>query len=120
MEYSRDQIETLRDVRGIFAEAGFEIFDLKRRKHVLEFAAVKRDTFGLAINASGLVARLFRGRVRIQFFHSTSPIFILKRKLQERFGNVLYVTPKLFNPTYCGNYRTWNDVVALRQLQNFV
>ena len=68
VKYSEEQVRTLKELRTILFEHGFEIHNIVRRyrKHELEFVAAKKDgtTFESAI------VRLWRGRVRVQFLEA--------------------------------------------------
>jgi len=66
MEYSQEQIGTLKELRKRFAERGFTILGIKarHRKHEDEFVFAKPED----INFDTGIVRLYRGSVRIQFF----------------------------------------------------
>ncbi len=67
-KYSEAQICTLKQLRTILFEMGFNIHNIVRRyrKHPLEFVAA--NIYGLPYTS--VVVRLFRGKVRIRFFEA--------------------------------------------------
>ncbi len=111
--YSAEQIETLRKLRKVLKEKKFDIFDLRRSKHPLEFVAVDfRDA-----PFSAAIIRLYRGRVKIKFFYSISAwhrgiIYDLKNW----FGEKILFDQKPWNPTRKGKYRPWYQLVKKGQL----
>ena len=115
MEYSKEQVETLLELRKRFFELGFSIYNIKRRhrKHELEFAAARSlsETFDSAI------VRLYRGRVRIQFFEFHAPLSNREREyLTMKIHSYIIFATKSFNPTRYGNKRYWDNVVYLKEL----
>ncbi|MBI2048085.1 MAG: hypothetical protein HYT27_03010 [Parcubacteria group bacterium] len=68
VKYTEEQVRTLKELRMILFEHGFEIHNIVRRyrKHELEFVAVKKD--GTTFESA--VVRLWRGRVKVQFLEA--------------------------------------------------
>ena len=78
--YAREQAETLKRLRTIFFEHGFEVYDvLKRfRKYPSEFVVIKKgDDEAIPTMArcsfESAIVRLFRGKIRVTFFEIANP-----------------------------------------------
>ncbi len=74
MKYTEAQIETLKQLRKILLEHGFETYSIVRRyaKHPLEFVAIEKSHDPNTVvkdrhSYSSAIVRLFLGKVRIQF-----------------------------------------------------
>jgi len=89
-------------------EWGFEVFDLKRSKHPLEFVAVRMNNAPY----SAALFRLFRGCVKVTFFYDAKSwpraikflVFLIGR-------GTIFFDPIPFNPTKKGKYRPWSRFV---------
>lgn len=115
MEYSERQIETLQILRKRFFEQGFVIYNLTRRhrKHKMEFAATRSQCHSF----NSAIVRLYRGRVRIQFFEFANPLFnVTKKAIARGLESLVLFAPKPFNPTCFGNKRYWDSVVYDKEL----
>jgi len=115
MEYSKEQVAVLQELRKRFFELGFGIYNLKRhhRKHELEFTAARSqdETFDSAI------VRLFRGKVRIQFFEFHAPLSNQEKEhITTKIHSHVIFAKKSFNPTRYGNKQYWDSVVYLKEL----
>ncbi|MBI2109091.1 MAG: hypothetical protein HYT93_02845 [Parcubacteria group bacterium] len=122
-QYSRGQINTLKELRKILFEHGFGIYNiLKRyRKHSFEFIAVK--TSGTLFESA--VIRLWRGKVRIQFLEMdnawdkqlVNQVLSLERKNQTDFS------PVFFGKTFRNNHNShlpsfyWHEFTYKREMQ---
>ncbi|MBI1999262.1 MAG: hypothetical protein HYS74_01235 [Parcubacteria group bacterium] len=123
-QYSVHQIETLRELRAALAEqspclggGSFAVFNLRtwRRKHPLEFVFASPD----GGRATSAIARLYHGRVRVQFFHGIVWPGKSLSALKRRFGNgVLFATLPL-NPTRKGNFRLWEEYADADRQRTF-
>jgi len=115
MEYSKEQVDVLRGLRKRFFELGFGIYNLKRhhRKHELEFAAARSQDE----TSDSAIVRLYRGKVRIQFFEFHAPLSNQEKEhLTTKIYSHIIFAIKSFNPTRYGNKCYWDSVVYLKEL----
>ncbi|MBI4118093.1 MAG: hypothetical protein HY455_00945 [Parcubacteria group bacterium] len=129
--YSPEQIETLRQLRasllllsGYMESKPFGTFGLRpsRRKHLLEFVFVQPH--GNEVFNTAAVVRLYRGKVRIQFFYANTWPRIVTRALVKEFGERVQFAEK---PIWghrellsSGPARTWKEYADPEQIKSFI
>ena len=123
VKYSEEQVRTLKELRKILFEHGFEIHNITRRyrKHELEFVAVKKD--GTTFESA--VVRLWRGRVRVQFLEVvrvwskelTNTILALYGKNKKDFVPVFFAEKFRNHFESCFPPFYWHEFVYQRPLK---
>ena len=114
MERTGEQLHSMKKLRKLFAEKGFQIYTLKGRKHPAEFLAVREDR-----QMSAFVCRFWRNKyIRVLALECAGGT-LQKRERQELktwVGPILQFLPYTFNPTRYGNNRLWDELTLKVEL----
>lgn len=108
--YYIEQIMALKGFCRILEKQGYTTFRLARAKDSSEFVAVKPVRYDDIITSS-LIARLYHGRVRVQFFERHGDIErLLEKEILSVFANILFFDVSTLD-TSCESLWVWERMV---------
>ncbi|MBI4121104.1 MAG: hypothetical protein HY457_02525 [Parcubacteria group bacterium] len=129
-QYKPEQLETLRQLRSTIQQYGmhiaskpFAIFTLRaaKRKHPLEFVCASPSDHPVFNQAA--IVRLYRGKVRIQFFYANTWPRPITRALVKEFGKRVEFAEKSIwghRELLGEKARTWKEYATPSEVQSFV